>query len=53
MLLLVFLDKGFKYESNLCKGCHELMEKAKNLCEFKLVESYASIKGNNYRSPFW
>ena len=51
--MLLFLDKGFRYESYLCKVCHELMEKAKNLCELKLVESYASIKGNNYRSHFW
>ena len=27
-VLLVFLDKGFKYEPYLCSGCHDLMQKA-------------------------
>ena len=29
--LLIFLDKGFKYEPYLCSGCHDLMQTAKTL----------------------
>ena len=25
-----FLNKGFKYEPNLCNGCHDLMQKDMN-----------------------
>ena len=43
---MVFLDKGFKYESNLCNGCHNL----KSL-SFNNVAN-ASVKGSKYRIHF-
>ena len=44
-----FLNKNFKYEPNLCNGCHGLMEKAMNFNDVTIV----SIKGTNYRIDFW
>ena len=44
-----FLGKNFNYESYLCKGCHDLMQKAMSFKNVTLV----SIKGNNYRIHFW
>ena len=38
-----FLDKGFRYESYLCNGCHDLMQKTMN---FNVA--IVSIKGNDY-----
>ena len=43
-----FLDKNFKYESYLCNGCHDLMQKAMNFNDVAIF----SIKGNNYRIHF-
>ena len=37
-----FLDKNFSYQSHLCNGCHDLMQKA-----------MVSIQGNDYRIHFW
>ena len=42
------LDKNFKYEPYLCNGCHDLMQKAKNLNDVAIV----FIKGNDYRIYF-
>ena len=44
-----FLGKSFKYESYLCNGCHDLMQKAMNFNDVAIV----SIKGNDYRIRFW
>ena len=41
---LVFFRQNFKYESNLCNDCHDLMQKAMN---------FVSINGNDYRIHFW
>ena len=30
MSLLVFLDKGFKFQPNACNGCHDLLIMAMN-----------------------
>ena len=43
-----FLDKNVNYESYLCNGCHDLMQKAINFNDFAIV----SIKGNDYRIHF-
>ena len=43
------LDKGFKYESYLCNGCHDLMQKAMNFNHVAIVVS----KGSDYRIYFW
>ena len=48
MLLLVFLDKNFKYGPYLCNGCHDLIQKAVNFNDVAIV----SIKGNDYRIDF-
>ena len=32
-----FLDKGFKYESYLCNGCHDLIPKATNFNNVAIV----------------
>ena len=47
--LLIFLDKGFKYEPYLCNGCHDLMQTAINFNDVAIV----SIKGSDYRIHFW
>ena len=44
-----FLDKGFKYESYLYNGCHDLMQKAMNFNDMVIVP----VKGNEYRIHFW
>ena len=44
-----FLDKSFKYESYLCNGCHDLMQKAMNFHDIAIV----SVKGSDYRIHFW
>ena len=38
-----FLDKGFKFESYLCNGCHDLMQKALNFNDVAIV----SLKGSD------
>ena len=38
-----FLDKVFKYESNLCSGCHDLMQKARNINGVAIL----SVKGSD------
>ena len=47
--LLIFLDKGFKYEPYLCSGCHDLMQTAINFNDVAIV----SIKESDYRIHFW
>ena len=39
----------FEYESYLCNGCHNLMQKAMNFNDAATV----SVKGNDYRIHFW
>ena len=34
--LLIFSDKGFKYEPYLCSGCHDLMQTAINFNDVAL-----------------
>ena len=40
---------GFKYESCLCNGCHDLMQKAMSFNDVAIVY----VKGNAYRIHFW
>ena len=40
---------GFKYESYLCNGCHDLMQKAMSFNYVAVVY----VKGNAYRINFW
>ena len=44
-----FKDIGFKYESCLCNGCHDLMEKAISFNNVAIVY----VKENAYRIHFW
>ena len=44
-----FLDKNFKYDPDLCNGCHDLMPKAMNFNDVAIV----SIKENDFRIRFW
>ena len=44
-----FKNIGFKYESYLCNGCHDLMQKVINFNDVAIV----SIKGCYYRIHFW
>ena len=44
-----FLDKNFIYESYICNGYHDLMQKAMNFNYVAIV----SIKVNDYRIHFW
>ena len=48
-LYWTFLDKNFNYETYICNGCHDLMQKAINFNDVAIV----SIKGNDYRVYFW
>ena len=50
LLLLVFLDKSFKYEQHIYKDCHDLMQKSMN---FNDVDAIVSVKGSDYRIHFW
>ena len=44
-----FLEKGFKYESYLCNGCHNLLRKAINFKDVVVV----SVEWNDYRIHIW
>ena len=43
VIICIFLDKGFKYESYLCDGCHDLMQKAINFNDVAI----ALVKGSD------
>ena len=43
-----FKDVGFKYELDLCNGCHGLMQKAISFDNIVIVY----VKGNAYRIHF-
>ena len=49
MSLLVFLNKGLKFEPCVCNGCHDLMQKALNFSDVAIV----FVKGSDYRIHFW
>ena len=40
-----FLDKGFKFQPNVCNGCHDLLTMSMNLSDIALL----NIKGSDYR----
>ena len=44
-----FKDIGFKYESYLCNGCHDLIQKALSINNVAIVD----VKGSAYRAHFW
>ena len=44
-----FKDIGFKYESYLCNGCHDLMQTAMSFNNVAIVY----VKGAAYRIYFW
>ena len=44
-----FKDIGFKYEPNLCYGCHGLLQKAVIFNNIAIVY----VKGSVYRIHFW
>ena len=44
-----FKDIGFRYEPNLCNGCHDLMQKALSFNNVAIVY----VKENAYRIHFW
>ena len=44
-----FNDIGFKYESYLCNGSHDLMQKAMSFNDVAIVY----VKGSAYRIHFW
>ena len=44
-----FLDKNFNYQTHLCNGCHDLMQKAMSCNDVAVV----SFKGSDYRIHFW
>ena len=44
-----FKDSGYKFESYICNGCHDLLENAMNFNDVPIV----SIKGTVYRIHFW
>ena len=43
------LSNNFDYEPYLCKGCHDLMQKALNFNNVAII----SVKRSNYRIHFW
>ena len=48
VIIGIFFDKDFKYETYLCNGFHDLMQKAMNI-----NVAIVSIKRNGYRIHFW
>ena len=44
-----FKDIGFKYETYLCNGCHDLMQKAVSFNNIAIVYG----NGSAYRISFW
>ena len=44
-----FKDIGFKYEANLCNGCHDLMQKAMSFDNITIVY----VRGRAYSIRFW
>ena len=44
-----FKDSGFKYESYLCNGCHDLMQKTMSFNNVAIVY----VKGSAFRIHFW
>ena len=44
-----FKDIGFKYQPDLCNGCHDLMQKTMRFNNIAIVY----IKGGAYRIHFW
>ena len=44
-----FKDIGFKYKPYLCKGCHDLMQKAISFNDVAIVY----VKGSAYIILFW
>ena len=44
-----FKDIGFKHESYLSNGCHDLMQKAMSFNNISIVY----VKGSAYRIHFW
>ena len=49
LIIGIFLDKKFNYETYLCNGCHDSIQKAMNFNDAAIV----SIKENDYRIDFW
>ena len=47
--LWYFKDIGFRCESYLCNGCHDLMRKALSFNDVAIVY----VKGSAYRIQFW
>ena len=44
-----FKNIGFKYESYLCNGCHDLMQKAMSFNNVAIIY----VRGSVYRIHFW
>ena len=44
-----FKDTGFKYETNLCNGCHDLMQKTMSFNNIAIVY----VKGSAFKIHFW
>ena len=44
-----FKDFGFRYEPDLCNGCHDLMQKAMSFNNVAIVY----VRGSAYRIHFW
>ena len=40
-----FLNKGFKFQSNVCNGCYDLLVMSMNLSDIAIL----NIKGSDYR----
>ena len=40
-----FLNKGFKFQPNVCNRCHDLLMMSMNLCDIAIL----NIKGSYYR----
>ena len=42
--LLFFLDKGFKFQQDVCNGCHDVLMMSMTLSNIAIL----NIKGDNY-----
>ena len=44
-----FLETKFKFQPEVCNGCHDLIQKVMNFNDVAVV----FVKGNGYRIHFW
>ena len=47
--LVLFRDIDFKFQLEVCNGCHDLLQKSISFNDVTII----SVKANEYRTHFW